>query len=120
MVRPRLSQKTNEQICFFFAVKRKKAKKTANLFVRFLGESTARQSAYGFIRTLACQTCKQMVLTLDDFRLGIQKCRKTIQATVQDDRIFHLQGIDSMFKSLRQAADQMDRAKNSTTVKNSQ
>ena len=55
---------------------------------------------------------------LDDFRLGIQKCRKTIQATVQDDRIFHLQGIESMFKSLRQAADQMDRAKNCTTVKN--
>ena len=69
---------------------------------------------------LACQRCKQMIPTLDDFRLGIQKCRKTIQATVQDDRIFHLQGIEDMFKSLRQAADQMDRAKNSTTVKNSQ
>ena len=69
---------------------------------------------------LACQRCKQMIPTLDDFRLGIQKCRKTIQATVQDDRIFHLQGIESMFTSLRQAADQMDRAKNCTTVKNSQ
>jgi hypothetical protein len=32
----------------FFAVKSEKAK-IANLFVRFLGESTARQSAYGFI-----------------------------------------------------------------------
>ena len=89
------------------------------MFLCFLGESAARQSAYGFIRPLACQRCKQMIPTLDDFRLGIQKCRKTIQATVQDDRIFHLQGIDSMFKTLRQAADQMDRAKNSTTVKNS-
>ena len=32
----------------FFAVKCKKATKT-NLFVRFLGESAARQSAFGFI-----------------------------------------------------------------------
>ena len=48
---------------------------------------------------------------LDDFRLGIQKCRKTIQATVQDGKLFHLQGIESMFTLLRQAADQQDRAK---------
>ena len=54
---------------------------------------------------------------LDDFRLGIQKCRKTITATVQDDRIFHLQGIESMFKLLRQAADQQDRAKHMTAVR---
>ena len=33
----------------FFAVKSKKAKKKTNSFVRFLGESTARQSAYGFV-----------------------------------------------------------------------
>ena len=33
----------------FFAVKSKKAKTKTNLFVRFLGESTVCQSAYGFI-----------------------------------------------------------------------
>jgi hypothetical protein len=38
---------TNSFVCFF-AVKSKKAKKT-NSFLRFLGEPTARQSAYGFI-----------------------------------------------------------------------
>ena len=43
----RLSQtRTNEFV--LFAVKRKKANKT-NSFVRFLGESTARQSAFGLI-----------------------------------------------------------------------
>ena len=52
----------------------------------------------------------------DDFRLGVQKCSKTIQATVQDDRIFRLPGIEAMFTQLRQAADQADRAKTSTTV----
>ena len=39
-------KKMKEQ--FFFAVKSKKAKKK-NLFIRFLGESTTHQSAYGFI-----------------------------------------------------------------------
>ena len=45
LVRRRFSQKTNEHICLF-AVKSKKANKT-NFFVR-LGESMARQSAFGF------------------------------------------------------------------------
>ena len=44
--RHRFSQKTNEFV--LFAVKSKKANKT-NLLVCFLGESTARQSAFGFI-----------------------------------------------------------------------
>ena len=43
----RFSKKTNKRICLF-AMKSKKANKT-NLFVRFLRESTARQSAFGFI-----------------------------------------------------------------------
>ena len=34
---------------FIFAMKSKKQKQKQNSFVRFLGESTARQSAYGFI-----------------------------------------------------------------------
>ena len=46
LVHRRFSQKTNE--FDLFAVKRKKANKT-NLLVRFLGESTARKSAFGFI-----------------------------------------------------------------------
>jgi hypothetical protein len=33
----------------FFAVKKQKSKKKTNSFVGFLGESTARQSAYGFL-----------------------------------------------------------------------
>ena len=39
-------KRTNEFVCF--SVKSKKAKKT-NLFIRFLGESAVRQSAYGSI-----------------------------------------------------------------------
>ena len=43
----RFSQKTKKWICFAFCEKQK-ANKT-NSFIRFLGESTARQSAFGFI-----------------------------------------------------------------------
>ena len=45
--RRRFSQKTNEKFVLF-AMKSKKANKT-NLFVRFLGESKAHQSAFCFI-----------------------------------------------------------------------
>ena len=49
----RFCKKTNKQIWFdLFAVKSKKANKT-NSFVHFLGESTARKSAFGFIWPLA-------------------------------------------------------------------
>ena len=41
-------KKMNKHICFVFAVKSRKASKL-NSFVYFLGESTARQSTYGFI-----------------------------------------------------------------------
>jgi hypothetical protein len=40
-------KKTNKIIWGFFAMKSKKSKKKS--FVHFLGESRARQSAYGFI-----------------------------------------------------------------------
>ena len=42
----RFSQKTNKQICF---VCHEKQKSKQHKFVRFLGESTARQFAFGFI-----------------------------------------------------------------------
>ena len=45
--RRRFSQKTNEKFVLF-AMKSKKANKK-NSLVRFLGESMARQSAFGFI-----------------------------------------------------------------------
>ena len=44
--RHRFSQKMNERICF---VCREKQKSKQNKFVRFLGESTICQSAFGFI-----------------------------------------------------------------------
>ena len=46
--RHRFSQKKRTNELVLFAVKNKKANKT-NSFVRFMGESTARQSALGFI-----------------------------------------------------------------------
>ena len=45
-------KRTNE--CGFFAVKSKNAKNKTNSFFHFLGESTARQSTYGFIWPLTC------------------------------------------------------------------
>ena len=44
----RFSQKMKEQICFVCCEKQKKANIT-NSLVHFLGESTVRQSAFGFI-----------------------------------------------------------------------
>ena len=55
MARHRFSQKMNENIWVFFAFLLLTAKKS---FVRFLGESTACQSAYGFIWPL---TVRQLV-----------------------------------------------------------
>ena len=50
--RHRFSQKTNKQICFVCCEKLKCKQK--NLFIHFLGDSMARQSAFGFIWPLAC------------------------------------------------------------------
>ena len=51
-------KRTNEFV--LFAVKSKKANKT-NSFVRFLGESTAHQSAFGFIWPLATRESLDLV-----------------------------------------------------------
>ena len=53
MARCRFFQKMNEQI-WFFVVTTFHGKKTSS-FVHFLGESTVRQSAYGFIRPLVTE-----------------------------------------------------------------
>ena len=45
----RFSHKKNEQICFVFLLFYSSRQKNTNSFIRFLGESTARKSAYGFI-----------------------------------------------------------------------
>ena len=41
---------------------------------------------------------------MDDFRLGVQKCRKTIDDGVGNAGIFRVEGLDSLFKMLRVAA----------------
>jgi hypothetical protein len=41
---------------------------------------------------------------MDDFRLGVQKCRKTIEDGVGNSGIFRIEGLDSLFKMLRMAA----------------
>ena len=41
---------------------------------------------------------------MDDFRLGVQKCRKTIEDGVGNSGIFRIEGLDALFKMLRMAA----------------
>jgi hypothetical protein len=41
---------------------------------------------------------------MDDFRLGVQKCRKTIEDGVGNSGIFRVEGVDSLFRMLRMAA----------------
>jgi hypothetical protein len=41
---------------------------------------------------------------MDDFRLGVQKCRKTIDDGVGNPGIFAVEGLDLLFKMLRAAA----------------
>ena len=41
----------------------------------------------------------------EEFRLGIQKCRKTIQDAVADSSIFHGESMDSMFKLMRKVTE---------------
>ena len=56
MARHRFSQKnerTNEFVFFFLLFYSSRQKKQTNSFIRFLGESTARKSAYSFIWPLA-------------------------------------------------------------------
>ena len=47
---------------------------------------------------------------MDDFRLGVQKCRKTIDDGVGNSGIFRIEGLDALFKMLRMAAgeDQLE------------
>ncbi len=40
---------------------------------------------------------------MDDFRLGVQKCRKTIDDGVGNPEIFAVEGLDLLFKMLRVA-----------------
>lgn len=46
----------------------------------------------------------------EDFRLGIQKCRKTIQDTVSNPDVFNMDGLQGMFNILRKSADTQDMA----------
>ena len=41
----------------------------------------------------------------DNFRLGIQKCHKTIKDSVRDGRVFKKDGVDLLFKILRKTAE---------------
>ena len=41
----------------------------------------------------------------DEFRLGIQKCRKTIQDAVSDSAIFKGESIETMFKMMRRVTE---------------
>ena len=41
---------------------------------------------------------------MDDFRLGVQKCRKTVDDGVGNPGIFKVEGLDLLFKMLRVAA----------------
>ena len=41
---------------------------------------------------------------MDDFRLGVQKCRKTIDDGVGNPGIFQVDGLEMLFKMLRVAA----------------
>ena len=41
---------------------------------------------------------------MEEFRLGVQKCRKTIDDGVGNPGIFEVDGLDLLFKMLRVAA----------------
>ena len=43
-----------------------------------------------------------------DFRLGVQKCKKTIKDTVRDPHVFDFENKDSLFLKLRNTQDQRD------------
>jgi hypothetical protein len=45
---------------------------------------------------------------LDAFRLGVQKCRKTIQCTVGKDFDFFSEGTDDLFRHLRNSSEKSD------------
>ena len=42
---------------------------------------------------------------LEEFRLGVQKCRKTIRDGVKNEQVFEGQGVEIVFHILRKAAD---------------
>ena len=45
---------------------------------------------------------------MDDFRLGVQKCRKTVDDGVGNPGIFKIEGLDLLFKMLRVAAGNLN------------
>jgi hypothetical protein len=47
---------------------------------------------------------KTLAPDMDDFRLGVQKCRKTIDDGVGNPGIFQVDGLEMLFKMLRVAA----------------
>ena len=71
LVRRRFSQKTNGQISFFLLFY-SSWQKNPNSFVRFLGESMLRQSAYGFILPLVAVKYTQ-VFIIDVRRTAVFK-----------------------------------------------
>ena len=61
--------------------------------------STRKEDLTGF-----CFHFQTLAPDMDDFRLGVQKCRKTIDDGVGNAGIFRVEGLDSLFKMLRVAA----------------
>ena len=47
---------------------------------------------------------------MGEFRLGIQKCKKTIQDTVKDKSVFQFRGVENLFYILRKNIDQKDQS----------
>ena len=52
---------------------------------------------------------------MGEFRLGIQKCKKTIQDTVKDKSAFQFRGVENLFYILRKNIDQKDQSSFSAT-----
>ena len=42
----------------------------------------------------------------DDFRLGIQKCRKTIRNNLKDDSIFEAEGMETLFEEIAKISEE--------------
>ena len=67
--------------------------------------STRKEDLY--VRSIGTGFCfhfQTLAPDMDDFRLGVQKCRKTIDDGVGNAGIFRVEGLDSLFKMLRVAA----------------
>ena len=44
-------------------------------------------------------------MDVEDFRLGIQKCRKTIENACKDENVFKVKGIETFFRLQQRAGD---------------